>query len=388
MLRGDRLMGKRQPTGFATFDAMSLSTDALLRAVIALARDVQRLRTVDEVLRVAGAGLEALGLEMAVWPGPALAGRPRAGAVTVPLTVGARVWGEVEFRHPELAPAHVDILSLFALQLGSVMDLAEQYQRQDRSAAELARTQAELVRHERLAALGELAAVMAHEVRNPLGVIFNSLTTLKRLLRPSGDAEMLLGIMSEEADRLDRIVGDLLDFVKPYELVKRPLQVPVVVTQAVEQAAQALRIGGVRVEYRFPEDLPDFPADAHLLRQALVNLVVNAQQSMPRGGAITISASLEPRDEGAWLRLDFRDEGVGLDARAQEKMFQPFFTTKATGTGLGLAVVKRIIDGHQGEVTATPNPDRGSTFTVRLPPRRDRDGLFTPVAGPAAASTR
>ena len=108
---------------------------------------------------------------------------------------------------------------------------------------ELGRAQAELVRHERLAALGELAAVMAHEVRNPLGVIFNSLTTLKRLLKPTGDAEMLLNMVGEEAERLNRIVGDLLDFVRPYELVKNPIAVTPIILSAVDVATQSLGHG-------------------------------------------------------------------------------------------------------------------------------------------------
>jgi signal transduction histidine kinase len=251
-----------------------------------------------------------------------------------------------------------------------------------RSYDQLARTQAELVRHERLAALGELAAVMAHEVRNPLGVIFNSLTTLKRLLKPTGDSEMLLNMVGEEADRLNRIVGDLLDFVRPFDLAKKPIAIEPVVTGAVHAAAQSLASANVRVATEFPRELPPFPADAHLLKQALVNLVVNAVQAMPRGGVVVVRARMEPRPEGAWLRIEVQDDGVGLTPRAAEKMFQPFFTTKATGTGLGLAVVKRIVDGHQGEITATANEGRGTTFTVRLPPG-ERDVALTPPMLPA-----
>ena len=116
-----------------------------------------------------------------------------------------------------------------------------------------------------------------------------------------------------------------------------------------------------------------------MLKQALVNLVVNAVQAMPRGGTVQVRVSMERRPEGAWLNINVSDEGVGLSPRAAEKMFQPFFTTKATGTGLGLAVVKRIVDGHQGEVIASPNPaGKGTMFTVRLPPSFDREGGLTP----------
>jgi signal transduction histidine kinase len=271
-------------------------------------------------------------------------------------------------------------VEILGVQLTSLIERARLYDETRRllrvsveAYDELARAQAELVRHERLTALGELAAVMAHEVRNPLGVIFNSLTTLKRLLRPTGDTEMLLNMVAEEAERLNRIVSDLLDFVRPYELAKKPLAIKPLVEAALAEALQALPPVNVRMVTEFDPVLPNIPADAHLLKQAIVNLVVNAVQAMPKGGTVTVRTSLLPRADGAWLQLEVRDEGPGLSPRAAEKMFQPFFTTKATGTGLGLAVVKRIVESHQGEVVVSPNPGRGTTFTLRLPPGYERD---------------
>lgn len=281
------------------------------------------------------------------------------------------------------------LAEILGLQMTAVLErtrLADEtnrlYADLKRSYDQLARTQAELVRHERLAALGELAAVMAHEVRNPLGVIFNSLTALKRLLKPTGDADMLLNMVGEEADRLNRIVTDLLDFVRPFDLIKKPIDIEPVVLSAVDAAAQALASANVRVATELPADLEPFPADPHLLKQALVNLVVNAVQAMPRGGVVLVRVLLEPRPAGAWLRIEVRDEGLGLSQRAAEKIFQPFFTTKATGTGLGLAVVKRIVDGHQGEISAAANEGHGTTFTLCLPPA-EGEARVPPPAPPA-----
>lgn len=282
---------------------------------------------------------------------------------------------------------------ILGVQMASLLERARLYDESNRlygdlkmSYDQLERAQQELVRHERLAALGELAAVMAHEVRNPLGVIFNSLTTLKRLLRPTGDAEMLLNMVGEEADRLNRIVGDLLDFVRPYELVKKQIAVEPVIRGAVDAATQSSIQSNVRVVTEFPRELPPFPLDAHLLKQALVNLIVNAAQAMPKGGTVTVRAQVEVEPGGPWLVLRVRDEGVGLSERASAKMFQPFFTTKATGTGLGLAVVKRIVDAHLGEVTARPNEEgQGTTFVVRFPPTTEtRSGALTPPRPSAA----
>lgn len=311
-------------------------------------------------------------------------------AAVVPLTIEGNPVGLLSLgRKRDVPYGEHDIRSaeILGVQMASQLERARLYDEANRlygdlktSYDELARAQQELVRHERLAALGELAAVMAHEVRNPLGVIFNSLTTLKRLLRPTGDSEMLLNMVGEEADRLNRIVGDLLDFVRPYELVKKPTAVEPIIASAVDAAAQSTLHSSVRVLTEFPRELPPFPLDAYLLKQALVNLIVNAAQAMPRGGTVTVRATVEPVRGVPWLTVRVQDEGVGLTPRAAEKMFQPFFTTKATGTGLGLAVVKRIVDAHLGEVTARPNDvGEGTTFTVRFPPTTEtRSGSLTP----------
>lgn len=310
------------------------------------------------------------------------------GAV-VPLIIEEQRVGLLSlFRRAPSAFSDAELRSaeILGLQMASLLERQRLYLESQRLYAdlkssydELARAQAEIVRHERLAALGELAAVMAHEVRNPLGVIFNSLTTLKRLTKPTGDAEMLLNMVGEEADRLNRIVADLLDFARPYELVKKPVALEPFIVGAIDAATQTLPPSlPVKVVTSFDRELPPFPIDAHLLRQALINLVVNAAQAMPRGGVITVAASIEPRGQVPWLTINVKDEGLGLTARATERMFQPFFTTKATGTGLGLAVVKRIVDSHGGEVTARANADKGTTFTMRLPGGLEREAVITP----------
>lgn len=298
----------------------------------------------------------------------------------------SRPFAETELRSGEI----------LGLQMASLLERQRLYQESQRLYAdlkksydELARAQAEVVRHERLAALGELAAVMAHEVRNPLGVIFNSLTTLKRLTKPTGDAEMLLNMVGEEADRLNRIVADLLDFARPYELVKKAIAIEPFIAGAVDAATQTLTPSlPLKVVTSFDRELPPFPIDAHLLRQAMINLVVNAAQAMPRGGLVTVTARIEPKAQVPWLIIEVRDEGLGLSSRVTEKMFQPFFTTKATGTGLGLAVVKRIVESHGGEVSARANADRGTTFEIRLPGGSDREGFVTPPRATPSAPRR
>ena len=230
-----------------------------------------------------------------------------------------------------------------------------------RSYADLAHAQEQLIQQERLAALGQLAAVVAHEVRNPLGVIFNSLGSLRRLLRPEGDAAMLLDIVGEEADRLNRIVGDLLDFARPATPTLRPERLDRVLDDAT---SAALAVGADRIDLvrDLPPGLPPVPMDARLMRQAMVNVLSNAVQAMPDGGTLTVAAREEP---GA-VRLEIADTGSGIPEEVRHRIFEPFFTTRPTGTGLGLAVVKRILDDHRASVQVDSVEQGGTRFILRL----------------------
>ncbi|MBZ4419244.1 MASE1 domain-containing protein [Myxococcus sp. RHSTA-1-4] len=232
----------------------------------------------------------------------------------------------------------------------------------------LAATQAELVRRERLAALGELSATVAHEVRNPLGAIANAVAALRRLAPQAteGPAGTLLGIMDEEVHRLDLLVNDLLDFTRPVEprLEPQPLQ-PV-----VEGALTAsLRSGGphITVSREVDERLPPVAVDPQLLHVALTNLFTNAVQAMPRGGTLTARLEPDTRDGTPHARLTISDTGHGMAPEVRARIFEPFFTTRASGIGLGLAIVRRIVDGHHGEVSVQSAPGQGTTFTVWLP---------------------
>jgi signal transduction histidine kinase len=275
--------------------------------------------------------------------------------------IGAAVIAETA-RPRRFTAAEVQRAAAIANQLAVAVDHARAHAQALAALADLRQAQERLLRQERLAALGELSAAVAHEVRNPLGVIFNSLGSIRRLLRPQGDARMLLDIVGEEAERLNRIVGDLLDFARPSQPQLRPEPLDRVVEEAVA-AALAGRSGEVEVVREVAPGLPLVPLDARLVRQAVVNLAINAAQAMPRGGRLTVRLRTEPR--AAVLELE--DTGGGISDDVRGRIFEPFFTTKATGTGLGLAVVKRIVDGHGGEVGVTSRPGAGTTFTLRFP---------------------
>jgi len=242
------------------------------------------------------------------------------------------------------------------------------------SLRELAAAQRELVRRERMAAVGELSASVAHEVRNPLAVIANSVAALLRLSRPEVNSTtwQLLGVMGEEVERLDLLVNGLLDFARPLapRLLSQPLA-PVVegaLESALRSEARPGRPGPLEVTRALDPELPEAPLDAQLLHRALSNLFLNALQAMPQGGALRVELGrAEAREGPPQALITITDTGTGISPEAMRRLFEPFFTTKALGTGLGLAIVRGIIEAHHGQVAVQSTPGQGTTFTVRLP---------------------
>lgn len=294
--------------------------------------------------------------------------RERAmGALVIDDTNAPRRWTRAEIERAEMI-AHQVAVAVTNARLFEVLR---------RSYAELEHAQNELVKRERLAALGNLAATLAHEVRNPLGVLFNSLGTLEKLVEPRGDTGVLLRIMREESERLNQLVGDLLDFARPNEPAFRRESLGDVVQGALEAVANEAAAVGVRVETEIACDLPLVALDARMMRRAVLNLALNGIQAMDRGGTLVVRAIAEPGEGAIFARLDVADTGVGIEPEHIERVFDPFFTTKPKGTGLGLAVVRSTVDAHHGTLEVRSTPGAGTTFSLRLPLERSR---ATPAA--------
>ena len=231
------------------------------------------------------------------------------------------------------------------------------------NARELESAHAELVQSERLAALGEMSAVVAHEVRNPVAVILNAAGSMRS--HPDRHDELLV-IVEEEALRLKQMVTDLLDYARPtaVRLVAEPIET--IVQSALEAVRQARANADVEVEVTLEPGLPPLLCDVRLLRQAIVNLVTNAIQSPERKGPVRVSVAMAGDDR---IRLSVIDDGVGVAADVADRIFRPFVTTRPTGTGLGLAVVHRIVEAHGGVIVHRPTPGGGATFEMELPLR-------------------
>jgi signal transduction histidine kinase len=302
---------------------------------------------------------------------------PSANAgVLAPIFVREETWGLLGVASSTLTRDDADAVALFAMHVGTAIEVAESIEALERTNRELAacyvdlaRAQKDLVERERLAALGELAAVVAHEVRNPLCVLFNSIGGLREFLRTGApddklaDAEAFATMADEEANHLNRIVSDLLEFARPHPPDLRPASI-LPVLEAV--AATTAPDGRVCVE--LAAGLPGVHIDARFIQQAILNLVLNGLQAIAKDGTVTVRALVEESAVTGrrLVRIDVIDDGLGIPADVRASIFEPFFTTKASGTGLGLAVVKRIVDSHGGTL-AVESGERGTTFTLRLP---------------------
>jgi signal transduction histidine kinase len=234
---------------------------------------------------------------------------------------------------------------------------------------ELARTQLALVERERLAAIGELAATVAHEVRNPVAVIFNCIGTLQKSHGAAGDARALLDILSEEANRLNQIVSELLDYARPGELLLLDESLEEIVSAAIA-AVTGAHGTPVEIDLDVPRPLRRQVLDARLVRRAVINLVTNAVQAVPNGGRVVVRVLDDAAASGssaAAVRIEVTDNGPGIPEAILARIFEPFFTTKASGTGLGLAIVKHVAEAHHGDLTVRTAHGGGTTFVMTLP---------------------
>jgi signal transduction histidine kinase len=233
----------------------------------------------------------------------------------------------------------------------------------ERRAQERLRLKEQLGRAERLSAMGEMAAGISHEIRNPLGIIRSSAELLKKKVARTDPANALPDIIVEEATRLNGIITDFINFARPRSPKISPCRVDDVIEKNITFLSAQIAEGRYVIEKNCQNPLPQVMADAPLLHQSFLNIFINAMQAMPEGGRIRVAI----RAEGARVVVDIDDDGQGIPADLLDKIWDPFFTTKDKGSGLGLGIVKNIIESHGGAVRIANRAPHGARVTIELP---------------------
>jgi signal transduction histidine kinase len=222
-----------------------------------------------------------------------------------------------------------------------------------------------LARAERLKTLGEMAAGMAHEVKNPLAAIRSSAQILTE--RVSGKEGQFAQIIVSEVDRLNRVVNEFLEYARPAPLKREPVLLSGLLDSCLELLAPVIKEAGVTIKRAYPQGENKVDADPNQLRQVFLNLVLNAVQALSSGGEVT----LEIRQEGGSTRVSVRDTGPGIPPDQLRQVCEPFYSTKPGGTGLGLPIAQRIVAEHGGRLEIDCPTGAGTTATVILPERNE-----------------
>lgn len=340
---------RNYPAGLVVLDTAGEVRLCNARARALLGMDAADAAPASMTARLAGTGLD--------WP-----------ALMAELDGGVRLLErEMELWRPQGAPLPVQ---LTAARLSGSGREPLGYLFALRDLGEIRSLQRQLRQHERLSALGNLAAGLAHEIRNPLSSIRGYATYLTERLRGDPLGHATGQTLIEETERLNRVLSDLLSLARPRDLARAPVSLGAVLSRVVAVATPDASEKGVRLRLSLPEGGADTAeVDADRLMQAVLNLVINAIQATDAGGEVEVALARGRGQEPAqdcW-RISVRDTGCGMSAATAAQIFTPYFSTKADGTGLGLSIARQIVEQHGGEISAGSLPGRGTTMTILLP---------------------
>ncbi len=232
-----------------------------------------------------------------------------------------------------------------------------------RRAMERLQLKERLSQAEKLSAIGEMAAGISHEIRNPLGIIQSSAELLKKKVIKYDPANTIPDIIVEEAGRLNQIITGFINFAKPRSPQMAPCHIQEVVEKNLTFLTSQIEEEGYLIKKKYQNSVPEIMADASMLYQSFLNILINAMQAMPEGGRIQIEIS----SNDSFVSVYFDDEGQGIPEDILEKIWDPFFTTKEKGSGLGLGIVKNIIEAHGGSIQVSNRDIRGARVTIELP---------------------
>ena len=237
----------------------------------------------------------------------------------------------------------------------------------EKRAIERIRLKEQLSKSKHLSSLGEMVAGVSHEIRNPLGIISSSAELLIKKMDPQDTLNAIVDIIVAEARRLNHIITDFLNYARPKNPNRSPCQIDEVITKNIHFLEHQIKENGFVIRTFFDDEIPGIMADGDMLYQAFLNLFINGMQAMPGGGVIDVT--IETGDGALWLYIE--DEGEGVSASVMEKIWDPFFTTKEKGTGLGLGIVKNIVESHDGMIRIDNRREKGARVSVKFPLSQD-----------------
>ncbi len=282
-------------------------------------------------------------------------------AITV-LTLPYAVWG-ADGAHASAISEYTEMI--FYLAIGLTAGILIELQRRERQRSEALASA--LAREKHLASLGEMAAGLAHEIKNPLGSIKGSAEILGDDFPAGSRKHEMMKVLLKETDRLNRVVEDFLSFARPRPIERKSTQINTTVGDVLSQIETEVSRRGIRVVRDFDADLPIAPFDGEKLHQVFLNLALNAVAAMTVGGTLTVETRQDRLEATPHIVVTFKDDGVGIRPEDIDRIFDPFFSRSEKGTGLGLSISHTIVRNHGGSINVAPNHPKGSAFSVHLP---------------------
>jgi signal transduction histidine kinase len=284
-----------------------------------------------------------------------------AFAITA-LTIPYAVWG-IRGTHSSAASEYTEMF--FYAAIGLTAGILIELQRRERRRREA--LAGELARERHLASLGEMAAGLAHEIKNPLGSIKGSAEVLGDDFPPGSRKHDLMRVLVKETDRLNRVVEDFLTFARPRPIERRPARINTIVGDVLSQIENEAASRNIRIVRRLDPELPAALLDGEKLHQVFLNIALNAVAAMPGGGTLTVETRLAHTEGARHVAAVFRDEGTGIPPEDVDRVFDPFFSRSEKGTGLGLSISHTIVQNHGGRIDVAENRPKGAVFSVMLP---------------------
>jgi two-component system sensor histidine kinase HydH len=283
--------------------------------------------------------------------------------------------GQAEYRQAQYA--ELIMFQVVGLVVGALAALEKrQRERVERTSQELAlayrrlhESFEQLRRADRLAALGQLSAGLAHEIKNPLASMKGSLEILSSDFPPGHDKREFIGILESELGRLNHVLTEFLQYARTARPDRSPCDLKEIVESIKVLCSREADRHGVTIETSYQDDLPELELDAGQIQQALLNIVLNGIQAMPSGGRLALRVEESSGSLSVWIR----DEGEGIPVENRSRIFDPFFTTKEHGTGLGMAIAYNLVQGHGGDIRLLDEEGPGTTFQVVIPSRSQTD---------------